>query len=135
MRRLIVVALTLLACRREETKVCPDPAVAAPSAKAAAPMRTIDMPLPKAAAFDEQVAILSVAIDASGVISVNGLAVADDKALSEAAKKAVGADPNVKAVVLADPAVKYARLIDVLDRVKLGGIRNIALAVEARPAR
>lgn len=93
----------------------------------------IDMPLPKAIAFGDPVTVLSIAIEANGQIAVDGLAVSDDKAITEAAAKAVKADPEVKAVILADPSAKHGRVIDVVDRVRMGGIAKLAFAVAATP--
>lgn len=132
MRRLLVPALMLLSCKREDTKVCPDPVVSRPAPSAApAPVRTLDVPLPKAAAFGEPVTVLSIAIEADGKIAVNGLAISDDKAITEAAAKAVKADPEVKAVILADRSAKHGRVLEVVDRVRMGGIAKLAFAVAA----
>lgn len=125
--------LLVLGCKREESKICPDPVASAPSEKSVAPARTIDIPLPKAMVGGEPETVLSVALDAHGKVAVNGLAVADDLALEAEARKAIGKDPNVKAIVLADTSVTHGRVIGVLDRLRLGGIAKIAFAVAAPP--
>jgi biopolymer transport protein ExbD len=133
MRHVLFLGLTLFACKREDTKVCPDPVTSPPAAKSVAPMRTIDVPLPKAIAFGTAEAVLNVTIEASGRTAVNGLAITDDNAIAEAAKKALSADPNVKAVILADMSVTHGRVIAVLDRLRMGGISKIAFAVSPWP--
>lgn len=130
MRRLLVLALFVLSCKREDTKVCPDPVV---SKSAPSPVRTIDVPLPKAVAFGDAVVVLSIAISAHGDTTVNGLAIADDNAITDAAKKARTADPEVKAVILADKSTQYGRVIEVVDRVRIGGIAKLAFAMAAPP--
>jgi len=135
MLRFLVIALALLGCTRSENKVCPDPVAPEKAAKSAvAPMRTIDIPLPKAAAFGDAESILAVAMDAAGRTMVNGLPITDDKEIFEAAKKALATTPSVKAVVVADPSVTYGRVIAVIDRVRMAGIAKLAFGVPSSPS-
>ncbi len=133
MFRSLVLAVVLVGCNKNETKVCPDPAPGATAKGAAAPMRTIDIPLPKAAAFGDVESVLSIAIDAAGRTTVNGLAISDDKELFDAAKKAVATTPTVKAVIVAEPSVTYGRVIAVIDRVRMAGIANLAFGMRTSP--
>jgi biopolymer transport protein ExbD len=132
MLRFALVALSLLGCARNESKVCPDPVTAETTAKpGVAPMRTIEFPIPKASAFGNAEAFVSIQLDAVGGTFVNGLAITDDKEIFDAGKKALGTNAAVKAIIAADSRVTYGRLIAVIDRLRMAGITNIAFGVPA----
>lgn len=107
--------------------VCPDPAPSVATAKSPAPARTIDIDLPKA--MGSTTVILSVEIGADGKTSVAGVPAKDDAAITEAAKKARAANPEVKGVLFADPSTPHRRVVAVLDALILGGVSRVAFGI------
>jgi biopolymer transport protein ExbD len=129
MLRYAAVLVVLAACKRDDAKVCPDPATST-AATSAAPMRTIDVPIPKAVALDGSETFLSITIEANGQTWVNNVAV-EDEGITDIARTELKASPKVKAIILADRATPHGRVIAVLDRLRMGGVTNLAFGVPA----
>jgi biopolymer transport protein ExbD len=86
----------------------------------------VPLDLPHASQSEEVQVIFSVILPAEGATLVNGEAVADDAALVEKAKAALGADQEVRAVINADGAVPHRRVLHTLDLLKASGLVHVA---------
>src|SRR5260370_23046116 len=86
----------------------------------------VPLDLPRASQSEELQVIFSVIVPANGPTLVNGELASEDGVLVQMAKKAVGQDPDVRAVINADGAVPHRRIIHTLDLVKTAGIAKIA---------
>lgn len=77
---------------------------------------------------------LIVNITAQGDFLVDGAALSDAAALQQHAAKVAAADPTTRVIIMADPAVRYARVIDAMDAVRNGGLSHFVFAVQTSPA-
>jgi biopolymer transport protein ExbD len=85
----------------------------------------VPLDLPRASQ-SEEIQVVSVIVPANGPILVNGEPATTDEALLQLAGRAVGQDPEVRAVINADGAVPHRRIIHTLDLIKTAGIAKIA---------
>jgi biopolymer transport protein ExbD len=108
--------------------VGPKPPVA-PTASAA--VTTID--LPKAAEWVGTQVIFAVQVHANGDLFVDGAGIKSDAELLNLARQALGRNPKLCAVIHADQAVAYGKVIHVLDVLKQGGVQKIAFGVSVAP--
>ena len=69
---------------------------------------------------------ITVAIDATGAISIDGRALTEDGLRAEA--RAAAARGHVTAVLAADRGVEYARVIAVMDLLRTEGVTDVAFA-------
>lgn len=88
----------------------------------------VPLDLPKVSKSDEVHVVFSVAIPASGATTVNGAPISDDDALERAARGALAKDPGLRGVIQADGAVAHARVLRVLDRLRVAGLEKVAFA-------
>ena len=51
--------------------------------------------------------------------------------VQDTVKKALAADPRADAIIFADRRVAHGAVIEIIDSIKQGGIRDVALGVEA----
>ena len=72
---------------------------------------------------------LNVTIAANGAISVDGRPVKDEAELEARARDAVRKSPDARAVIAADKAVQYGKVIAAMDALKRGGITRLSFAV------
>ena len=86
----------------------------------------VPLDLPRAAQSEEMQVVFSVIVPLNGPTLVNGEAASSDDTLLQLAWKAVGQDPEVRAVINADGAVPHRRIIHTLDLIKTAGIARIA---------
>jgi biopolymer transport protein TolR len=86
----------------------------------------VPLDLPRATQSEELQVIFSVIVPASGPTLVNGEPASEDGVLVQMARKAVGQDPDVRAVINADGAVPHRRIIHTLDLIKTAGIAKVA---------
>jgi biopolymer transport protein ExbD len=86
----------------------------------------VPLDLPRASQSEELQVIFSVIVPANGPTLVNGEPANEDGVLVQMAKKAVGQDPDVRAVINADGAVPHRRIIHTLDLIKTAGIAKVA---------
>lgn len=95
----------------------------------------IEVDLPKAATGESKPATtLVLQIAADGQYALNGKITPLDK-IGAAAKAEKAKDPEVRAIIAADKAVPYEKVVDLIDTIKLNGIDKFALNIErkARP--
>lgn len=91
--------------------------------------------LPKAAMGVDVPLMLHVSLAANGATSVNGAAVPNDEAIYPVARDAYKATPDLRALVAADQAVPYSRVVHAVDQLRQAGIAKIAFSVSlGRPA-
>lgn len=90
----------------------------------------IGVQLPRAAtAEDSTTTAVSIQIDQSGQVSLNGEPTTLEF-LRPALEAEVGRNPQVKAMIAADSALQYGTVVGVIDVVRLSGITSFALNVE-----
>ncbi len=86
--------------------------------------------LPKAASAGAKVtSTINLVYTADGKLELNG----EQTTMADAAaivRREVAADPKTQAVIVADKAVDYGRVFDIIDMVKLNGVTTFALDVE-----
>jgi biopolymer transport protein ExbD len=103
------------------------------TAKLIANPRAIAVDLPRAASGGEMQEIFSVVLSAGGSAQVDGVVLADDDHVLEAARSARGKHEDLRAVIKADGAVPHSRVMHVLDQLKLAGVAKIGFGVVPIP--
>ena len=88
---------------------------------------------PKAASGEEVRTTLSLTIDQSRALFVNGQKVPDEQAMGTALRQAVAQNPEVQAVITADNTIPYGDFVSLIDLVRLSGIKKYALTVAEKP--
>ncbi|MCA9619272.1 MAG: biopolymer transporter ExbD [Myxococcales bacterium] len=74
-----------------------------------------------------------VQLSGDGRAFVDGKATEGLDALVDLAKNVRESDPNARAVVAADRTVPWGRVVQAIDRLKIGGIAKLAFAVQPEP--
>lgn len=87
------------------------------------------MDLPQAAKAESLQTIFSVELTVDKKTYVDSEVVSDDDAILGLARKAMGKNKDLRAVIRADKKVEHGRVIHVLDLLKRSGIAKIAFAV------
>jgi biopolymer transport protein ExbD len=72
---------------------------------------------------------LNVVVAANGSIVLDGHAIKDEAELADRARDAVRKSPDVRAVIAADKAVPYGKVISVMDALKRGGVTKLSFAI------
>jgi biopolymer transport protein ExbD len=88
------------------------------------PAVTLD--LPKASTGEETQVVFSVILPVEGPTLVDGEPAGEDSVLLDRAKKALAANPELRAVINADKAVPHGRVLHTLDVLKSAGVVHIA---------
>ncbi|HVX94634.1 MAG TPA: biopolymer transporter ExbD [Polyangia bacterium] len=95
----------------------------------------VPLDLPQAAKTEEVQVIFSVIVPELGPVTVNGQPVPDDAGLAGQARRAVGSDPELRAVIQAEGGVPHRRIVAILDALRGAGIAHIAFgALPEAPA-
>jgi biopolymer transport protein ExbD len=90
----------------------------------------IEVDLPQAASGTSVVpTTLAIEVRSNGEVLLNGT-VTELSQIEVATRTLVAADPELQAIIAGDRTVDYGRVIDVVDAIKLGGIRSFALNIE-----
>jgi biopolymer transport protein TolR len=93
---------------------------------------SIPVDLPHAASANESVdSTVNIVVTATGELFLDGNAV-DEIALRGQIEQRVHASPRVRAVIAADKAVRYERVVWVIDQLKQAGVDAFALNVERK---
>jgi len=98
---------------------------------------SLKVDLPKAASGGSKVnSTLNVVLSKQGDMLFNGEAVTSLAQLSERVRAAAQADAETQAVIAADKGVAYGKVMEIIDVVKVAGVKTFALDVErgAAPA-
>jgi biopolymer transport protein ExbD len=90
--------------------------------------RGIQVESPRTKSGGEIKTTLEVTVDRGMVWYLNGEPVTDRAALRETIARSVRAQPDLQAVIQADVAVPHGEVMQVIDVVKLAGVRRFALA-------
>ena len=91
--------------------------------------QALPLDLPKAATAGETQTMLTISVDADGVVSADGRVV-DDIALREVARAAQRGNVDVRAVIAASERVKHGRVMHVLDVLRELGLGKVAFVAE-----
>ena len=92
----------------------------------------IEVDLPKAATGESKPATtLVLQITADGQYAHNGEVTPLDR-IGAAAKAEKAKDADVRAIIAADKAVSYEKVVDLIDTIKLNGIDKFALNIERK---
>jgi biopolymer transport protein ExbD len=92
--------------------------------------QAIEVELPTAASASEVVPdSLAIVIARDGSLALDGRVVSE-RALEQEIRERVSADPEIRAIIAGDRGVDYGAVVDVVDIVKLAGVRTFALNVE-----
>jgi biopolymer transport protein ExbD len=94
----------------------------------------LSVDLPKAASGSEVQEVFSVVLAAGGETQVDGKSLPDDDAVLACARRALYANPDLRAVIKADGVVTHARVMHVLDLLKQAGAGRIGFGVVPAPA-
>jgi biopolymer transport protein TolR len=91
---------------------------------------TVEVDLPRAANGGETVqGLVNVVIDKDGKLFFDGAEVAEDE-LSRKVTEAVAKDKDTRAIISADQALPYGRVMRLIDVVKGQGIAKFALNIQ-----
>jgi biopolymer transport protein ExbD len=91
---------------------------------------TVEVDLPRAAHGGETVqGLVNVVIDKDGKLFFDGAEVAEDE-LSRKVSEAVAKDKDTRAIISADQALPYGRVMRLIDVVKGQGIAKFALNIQ-----
>ncbi len=92
---------------------------------------SIKVDLPRADTGDEtRPSTLSVVLTRQGELFLNGQPTSE-AALDAYVRRAVGENPDLQAIISADTALRYGRVVRLLDRIKANGVRRYALNIKA----
>ncbi len=92
----------------------------------------IKVDLPQAAAAGSEVAsTVNIVLTLNGELALNGEAVTSEQAANRL-KSMTQAEPDLQAVISADKKLPYGRVVEVVDLVKLSGVRTFALNIERK---
>jgi biopolymer transport protein TolR len=95
---------------------------------------TMKVDLPKAASGGATVAsTVNLVITKEGGLLLNGEA-SSELAAGQFIRRESTKDPKLQAVIAADRAVDYGRVMNVIDLVKVNGVTSFALDVQRAPA-
>jgi len=93
----------------------------------------ITVELPRAASAGSEVAAtVNVVYTLSGQLLIDGQEVTPERA-TELIRGAVERNPELQAVISADKGLSYGDVVEVIDLVKLSGVRSFALNIERDP--
>jgi biopolymer transport protein ExbD len=94
--------------------------------------QAVGVELPKAATGAEAPpATLAIVVPRHGPVKLDGQATTMEQ-LAAKVREAAGRSADAQAVVSADRQVPYERVVEVVDVVRSGGIRKLALSVEPK---
>jgi biopolymer transport protein ExbD len=94
--------------------------------------RAIQVESPKAVSGEQVQTTLALTIDKNRVLYLNGEVAPERAAVAEYIRKAVKQNPEVQAIVTADTVVPHGDVMELIDLVKLAGVKRFALTVEEK---
>jgi biopolymer transport protein ExbD len=94
--------------------------------------RAIPVESPKAQSGEQVTTTLALTIDKNRQLYLNGEPSPDRARVSEHIKKAVATNPEVQAIVTADVVVPHGDVMELIDMVKVAGVKKFALTVEEK---
>jgi biopolymer transport protein ExbD len=94
--------------------------------------RAIPVESPKAESGEEVQTTLALTIDKNRQLYLNGEPAPDRAAVSAHIRKAVATNADVQAIVTADVVVPHGDVMELIDLVKVAGVKKFALTVEEK---
>jgi biopolymer transport protein ExbD len=95
----------------------------------------VPLDLPKAATAGATQTVFTVEVDDQGKVSANGQPVQDRVVLEQTAKRALGDDPALRALISASARSSHGTVLQVMDTLRKVGLTKIAFAADkAEPA-
>jgi biopolymer transport protein ExbD len=92
---------------------------------------SLKVELPKAASGGSKVeSTLNLVTTKDGTLSINGEVVSSLDAAARLVRAAAAANPKVQAVIGADKAAPYGKVVELIDLVKQNGVSAFALDIE-----
>ncbi len=96
---------------------------------------SLKVELPKAASGGEAIeSTLNIVVTKDSEILLDGNRI-DEVALASAVRAEKQKNPKLQAVISADKGVPYGAVVNVIDLVKLNGVKTFALNIERKPRR
>ena len=93
--------------------------------------KAISVKMPKAVSGEQVKTTLGLTLDANKALYLNGERMDDRTQVADYVKRAAQSNPEIQAVITADRTVPHGEVIGLIDMVKLSGVKNFALTVEA----
>ena len=97
--------------------------------------RAISVESPKTVSGEHVQTTLALTIDKTRQLYLNGQAMTDRTRVKAFVEQAVKDNPEIQAVVTADVVVPHGDVMELIDLVKLAGVKRFALTVEEKPTR
>ena len=94
--------------------------------------RAIPVESPKTVSGDRVQTTLALTIDKQRVLYLNGQPAPDRAAVKAYIEKAVKENPEIQAIVTADVIVPHGDVMELIDLVKVAGVKRFALTVEEK---
>ncbi len=110
---------------------------AEPEAEAADPKpepELIEHELPESGSFQPNEMVLAVQVAKDGTLTVDGKVLRNDQELADYAKERAAQSPDIRVVIAADKAAQYGRIVNVMDLMRLAGLKRFAFAVQPKAA-
>jgi biopolymer transport protein ExbD len=94
--------------------------------------RAIPVESPKTVSGDKVQTTLALTIDKARVLYLNGQPAPDREKVKTYIQKAVKENPEIQAIVTADVVVPHGDVMELIDLVKVAGVKRFALTVEEK---
>ena len=94
--------------------------------------RAIPVESPKTVSGDKVQTTLALTIDKARVLYLNGQPAPDREKVKAYIEKAVKENPEIQAIVTADVVVPHGDVMELIDLVKVAGVKRFALTVEEK---
>jgi biopolymer transport protein TolR len=92
--------------------------------------QSVPLDLPKAATAGALQSIFTISVDADAKVLANGRTMSDRAALQSEAKRALAADPTLRALVSASARSSHGSVMQVVDSLREVGVTRIAFAAD-----
>ena len=92
--------------------------------------QSVPLDLPKAATAGALQSIFTISVDADAKVLANGRTMNDRAALQSEAKRALAADPTLRALVSASARSSHGSVMQVVDSLREVGVTRIAFAAD-----
>jgi biopolymer transport protein TolR len=94
--------------------------------------RAIPVESPRTVSGDKVQTTLALTIDKTRALYLNGQPAPDRAAVKTYIEKAVKENPEIQAIVTADVVVPHGDVMELIDLVKVAGVKRFALTVEEK---
>jgi biopolymer transport protein ExbD len=97
--------------------------------------RAIPVDSPKAVSGEQVKTTLALTMDKTGKLYLNGDYQPNRVIVAEYVRRSVASNPEIQAVITADKAVPHGDVMELIDMVKIAGVKKFALTVEEKVER